>query len=111
MQQSISVPANSKDDFERFVAQTECYLDDVVIEGSDQELFIASYLSGHFSLVVSRVELQKNWDINHLNQIMLESLSSVFAQNELLEEDQKQVLVLWKKLTDTVECIVTVILQ
>jgi hypothetical protein len=98
---SISTPGNSKDDFEQKGAQIERYLDDVVIEGSDQELFIASYLSGHFSLMVSRAELEKDWAHGGLNQLMLASLNAAFSQNELPDEEQKQVFFLWEKLAYT----------
>ena len=101
MAQSISLRANSKEEFECFVIQTERYLDEVVIEGSDQELFIASYLSGHFSLVVSWAELQKEWALDRLDHSMLTNLNTAFSDNELAEEEQKQVLFLWKNLTNT----------
>ncbi|MFT5312769.1 MAG: hypothetical protein ACI8Z9_001250 [Paraglaciecola sp.] len=102
MSQTLSLRANSKDEFECFVTQTERYLDEVVIEGSDQELFIASYLSGHFSLVVSWAELQEDWALEHLSKSMLTNLNTAFLQKELPEEEQKQVLFLWGNLTNSI---------
>ncbi|MFT5676796.1 MAG: hypothetical protein ACI808_002745 [Paraglaciecola sp.] len=86
---------------ESFIEQTQEYLDTVVINGSDHELFIASYLTGHFALVVGQAQVEKDaageqMSIVHLNGLMLNSLDSAFLQNELEKDEQKQVLSLWK---------------
>ena len=87
-----------------YIEQTQTYLDAVVINGSDHELFIASYLTGHFALVVGQAQVEKEaageqMSIAHLNVLMLNSLNSAFLQNELEKDEQKHVLSLWKKIT------------
>ncbi|MFT4937456.1 MAG: hypothetical protein ACI88A_000471 [Paraglaciecola sp.] len=89
---------------ESFVEQTQAYLDAVVVNGSDQELFIASYLTGHFALVVGQAQVDQDsageqMSIKYLNVLMLNSLEAAFLENELEKDEQKQVLGLWKKMT------------
>ncbi len=61
-------PAAAPESVVNAIADIEASLDDVVNHGSDDELFIASYLQGHF------------------------------ANNELESEDAKQVKALWARL-------------
>lgn len=84
--------------FEQFVEYAESTLDAMVENGSDQELFVASYLHGHFSLVVSQVEQANTLLITALDQAMQTSLNTAFGQNELEEQDQSQVRVMWQKI-------------
>lgn len=81
-----------------FIEQTDKmqgHLDSFIAHGSDQELFIASYLHGHFDVAVATVEklieqgsseplatLKKNLD---------EQLQSAFTNNELSDGDAQQV--------------------
>lgn len=87
---------SSQSVFDEFVNKAEAKLDAVVEHGSDQELFVAGYLHGHFSLVVSQVEQSQSRSIDNLDQIMRESLDAAFRQNELEVEDQEQVQTLWR---------------
>ena len=102
MTQLHSIAKDDQGKFSAFVAQTEKYLDEVVIDGSDQDLFIASYFTGHFSVVASLADIKKDWSLEGLNIAILASLGSAFSQNELAEEDQEQVFALWEKLTGTI---------
>ena len=80
------------------IADIEASLDDVVNHGSDDELFIASYLQGHFAVEARQLEMQEDATVAMLNDKMLESLNSAFANNELESEDAKQVKALWARL-------------
>jgi len=61
-------------------------------------LFIASYLQGHFAVEARQLEMQEDATVAMLNDKMLESLNSAFANNELESEDAKQVKALWARL-------------
>ena len=84
--------------FERFVNQTEQALGAVVDNGSDQQLFIASYLHGHFSLVTAQRVSAGCLDLHKLDQTLSSSLQRAFADNELEEADQLEVVALWSEL-------------
>ncbi|MCC2605904.1 YfcL family protein [Planctobacterium marinum] len=81
--------------FEALVDNIQLKFDQVVEQGSDQDLFVAGYLSGHFSLVVSQCQLQGQESIEALNQGMLASLDKAFADGELEETDQSDVKAFW----------------
>lgn len=81
--------------FEAMVDSIQSKFDGVVEQGTDQELFIAGYLSGHFSLVVSQCQLQSEETAAALNAQMLASLDKAFADGELEEADQQQVKAFW----------------
>ncbi|GGO73633.1 YfcL family protein [Bowmanella pacifica] len=88
----------SEQAFNQFVDTTENAFDQAVVQGSDHELFISSYLSGHFSLVVAKALTQANYCLANLDRAMQQSLSDAFANNELDPADQQQVLALWQQL-------------
>lgn len=81
--------------FNHFVDQAEAKLDEVVVSGSDDELFIASYLHGHFSLAVSQVLQSDTICLNILNDVLLSNLNDAFANKELEQRDQHKVMALW----------------
>lgn len=87
----------SNSEFEISVGKIQAYMDSMVDEGSDQELFIAGYLSGHFSLVVSQCQLNEQENLETLNTTMRSSLENAFADNELELDDQKDALDFWTK--------------
>ena len=93
----------TKQAFDDFVDSTQAYLDSVVIDGSDQELFIASYLTGHFSLVGSNALGLDDFSLDTLNTYMLKSLEKAYAKNEVLGQDQIEVSALWEKLFSRAE--------
>jgi|GEM_PF-177838 len=88
----------AKRKFDDFVDATQAYLDGVVVHGNDQELFIASYLTGHFSLVGSNALGLDDYSLAALNRYMLESLEKAYANNEVQGQDQVQVSALWQRL-------------
>ncbi len=81
-----------------FIQRTERYLDQVVEHGNDQELFIASYLQGHFAVSAGQSQVQHMTQIEQLSELMDTSLTTAFGNNELASDDHKQVLSLWQSL-------------
>lgn len=79
-----------------FIQKTEDYLDRVVEHGNDQELFIASYLQGHFAVVAGQSQVRNMTQIQQLSELMDVSLDRAFDNNELATDDQNQVLKLWQ---------------
>lgn len=88
----------SEQAFNQFVDATENAFDQAVVTGSDHDLFISSYLSGHFSLVVAKALTQADYCLVSLDSAMQKSLSDAFANNELDPADQQQVFALWQQL-------------
>jgi hypothetical protein len=86
------------DELLSFIQKTERYLDQVVGHGNDQELFIASYLQGHFAVVAGQSQVQQMTQVEQLSELMRVSLDYAFNNNELVEDDQQQVLNLWQTL-------------
>jgi hypothetical protein len=81
-----------------FIQKTECYLDQVVEHGNDQQLFIASYLQGHFAVEAGQSQVQQMTQIKQLAELMDTSLTSAFSNQELSTDDQQQVFSLWQTL-------------
>jgi hypothetical protein len=81
-----------------FLQKTERYLDQVVEHGSDQQLFIASYLQGHFAVVAGQSQVKQMTLVEQLAKLMNTSLTAAFENKELAVEDQEQVLRLWQTL-------------
>ncbi|WP_296053021.1 YfcL family protein [uncultured Alteromonas sp.] len=94
MQQQVK----ASDAFVNAVATIDSALDSVVDHGSDDELFIASYLQGHFAVEARKLELDETASVEKLSHIMQQSLEQAFANNELEPADQQAVTVLWQKL-------------
>lgn len=84
--------------FEQFLQKADTAFEEVVNSGTDQELFIASYLQGHFDLVVSQALQQQQANLSALDELMQQSLSQAFANKELEQNDQQQVLAFWQQL-------------
>ena len=91
-------PAAAPQGVVKAIAEIEAALDDVVNHGSDDELFIASYLQGHFAVEARQLEMREDASLELLNEKMLSSLESAFKNNELESEDAKQVKALWARL-------------
>lgn len=83
---------------ETFIVRTEAYLDNVVEHADDQALFIASYLQGHFAVAAGQSQVRQMTQVTQLAELMDESLTYAFDNNELGKEDQKQVIQLWQLL-------------
>jgi hypothetical protein len=70
----------------------------VVEHGNDQQLFIASYLQGHFAVEAGQSQVQQMTQVTQLAELMDISLTAAFSNNELATDDQQQVLSLWQTL-------------
>ncbi len=86
----------NQSDLMSFIARVEQFLDQVVNTGSDQELFIASYLQGHFAVMAGQSQVQNMQSVAQLDGLMQQSLTRAFDSQELDPEDQKQVKALWQ---------------
>lgn len=94
MQDNVQASKHYFDD----IAFIERKLDSVVDEGSDDDLFIASYLQGHFAVESRRLEAHADSTLETLMQVMQTSLDQAFENGELEESDQSLVLTLWQNL-------------
>ncbi|MGJ8682208.1 YfcL family protein [Paraglaciecola sp.] len=81
-----------------FISDVEQKLDQVVVDGSDQQLFISSYLQGHFAVMAGQSQVQDMTKVSQLDELMQNSLQQAFSNNELEPEDQQQVWDLWQSL-------------
>jgi hypothetical protein len=81
-----------------FIQSIETYLDQVVESGDDQALFIASYLQGHFAVAAGQSDVRQMTQIAELLELMNNSLTNAFVNNELEASDQQQVELLWQQL-------------
>lgn len=84
--------------FIEMINQLEHQLDNVVNVGSDDELFIASYLQGHVSVVAKPMEIHEHASAFLLDQAIKANLAVAFANNELELEDQTKVNDMWHEL-------------
>lgn len=82
----------------RFIEQTDkmqAHLDSFIADGSDHDLFISSYLHGHFDVAVANVEklIEKGEEnpILTLQTTLETQLISAFENNELSDQDAQQV--------------------
>lgn len=86
------MPAN----FNQYLDNIENGLNTVVETGDDNQLFIASYFHGHFSLAASQVNPAHPDPYHALNVILTNNLNEAFANGELTEPDQQLVWDLWE---------------
>lgn len=84
------------------IADIEAALDDVVNHGSDDELFIASYLQGHFAVEARQLEMAKEASIELLHTKVTKSLTNAFQNKELEEDDAEKVVALWNRMLNKV---------
>ena len=76
----------------------EAQLDMIVDSGTDDELFIASYFHGHFSLAVSQVPDNIDDKMVCLRQPLTATLNDAFVNRALEDEDQKKIWTLPERL-------------
>jgi hypothetical protein len=80
----------------------QAHLDSFIVDGSDHELFIASYLHGHFDVAVANVEKLieqgENNPISTLRVTLDKQLQNAFENNELSTPDAEQVNTLFNSL-------------
>lgn len=96
MQQQVKASAS----FVQLVEAIDNALDAVVDHGNDDELFIASYLQGHFAVEARQLELNAQASAELLDETLQNSLNQAFANNELEAQDQKAVWALWQQLLE-----------
>ncbi|MDN4502632.1 YfcL family protein [Alteromonadaceae bacterium BrNp21-10] len=92
----------STTEFDELADRIQQQFDDAVVSGTDQELFYAGYLNGHFSLVFSVALKEGNLTLDALDKGMLLGLQQAFANNELEEADQQGVVAYWQQVVATV---------
>ncbi|MDP4536428.1 YfcL family protein [Alkalimonas collagenimarina] len=82
-----------------FVAEVSDYLDQMIPTATDDELFAAGYLRGHFDLAVGTLQVAAEPFAKPelLAQVNV-SLSQAIDQGELSEQDQQLVQSLWQQL-------------
>jgi hypothetical protein len=80
----------------------QAHLDSFIVDGSDHELFIASYLHGHFDVAVANVEkLIEQGEHNPILTLQVsldKQLQNAFENNELSTSDAEQVNTLFNSL-------------
>ena len=91
-------PAAAPQEVVNAIAKIEAALDDVVNHGSDDELFIASYLQGHFAVEARQLEMHADASLTLLDEKMMDSLNNAFNNKELEGDDAAQVKQLWSRL-------------
>ncbi|WP_334014815.1 YfcL family protein [Alteromonas sp. S167] len=91
-------PAAAPQEVVNAIAKIEASLDDVVNHGSDDELFIASYLQGHFAVEARQLEMHADASLTLLDEKMMNSLNNAFNNKELEGDDAAQVKQLWSRL-------------
>ncbi|MEC8418841.1 MAG: YfcL family protein [Pseudomonadota bacterium] len=91
-------PAAAPQEVVNAIAKIEASLDDVVNHGSDDELFIASYLQGHFAVEARQLEMHADASLALLDEKMMNSLNNAFNNKELEGDDAAQVKQLWSRL-------------
>ncbi|MEN8769683.1 MAG: YfcL family protein [Glaciecola sp.] len=99
---SYSDASNKASTFAEFIDGVEQDLDNIVVNGTDDELFISSYFHGHFSLAVSMVPDASENSLNSLDDILTQNLTDAFANQELDKPDQKKIWTLWQRLRQTI---------
>lgn len=87
--------------YHQYLDTKEAFLDAFIDKGSDQELFIASYIHGHFSVVAAKVLNAMNESthqhcdlLQYQEQTMLtlrQSIETAIANNELSQTDTSDV--------------------
>ncbi len=95
------MPVNAIYTVEQKIENIEAQLLDAVNLVSDDELFFASYLHGHFDLVIVQTMAQPEPSVSLMDQIMQQSLAKAFANGELDQEEQESVIALWQNLIKT----------
>lgn len=73
------------------------FLFEPVENGSEDDLFIASYLHGHFSVVAAGVADDHQSPLSAMDEGMKSSLEKAFSNNEVTLEDAEKVSALWRK--------------
>lgn len=84
------------DKLTQLVDGVEPVFDEVIVEGSDDELFASGYLRGHFDLVAARLTMQGETEPEALWPALEAAIEA--ASHELTPADQAHVENLYQKL-------------
>ncbi len=85
--------------YNTFLENAQAELDQLVVTGSDDELFASGYLQGHLSLISGHYELEvAQPELAELKSRVQASLDLAIAKGELNEGDQQLVNSLWQRL-------------
>lgn len=95
-------PALAPEVFVEQVLAIDAALDDVVNHGSDDDLFIASYLQGHYAVIARKLEMSADACLDLLDHDMTMSLQDAFDNKEVDETDADKIQLLWARLLDQV---------
>lgn len=83
----------------QFVDEVSGYLDQMIPTATDDELFAAGYLRGHFDLAVGTLQVAADpFTKPEVLAQVNNSLNQAIAQGELSESDQQLVRQLWQQL-------------
>lgn len=102
----MSIPCEQQtqllDGLHQYLEGKEVYLDKFIEHGSDHDLFIASYIHGHFSVIAANMMRFTNqpqatqFDLSDLcanaDRLLQESIHTAIENKELSEQDTKEVL-------------------
>lgn len=97
----MTIPPKAPQEVNQLINSIEQSLDDVVNHGDDDELFIASYLQGHFAVIARQVEMEAAATIAMLDREIKASLALAFENNELETDDQQKVYALWARFSQS----------
>lgn len=73
-------------------------IDDLVENGTDDELFASGYLQGHLTVAVAEAEMADQHSLDQLSLRVQDSLDKAIAAGELSPADQVLVRNLWLRL-------------
>ena len=86
--------------YPQFLDALQTQLDELVVTGSDDDLFAGGYLQGHVMLAAGQYELEGDErSVEGFKVRVNESLSRAIAAGELNPQDQRLVLDLWQQLS------------
>lgn len=95
-------PALAPEAFVKQVLAIDAALDDVVNHGSDDDLFIAIYLQGHYAVIARKLEMRVDACLDVLDHHMSSSLQDAFDNKEVDDADADKILSLWSSLINQV---------
>lgn len=87
------------DQFETAIDLCQQQFDAVVDSGTDEDLFISSYLAGHFDLIVGQALMNQDYAFERLNRQLIQSLNNAFSSDNLSTHEQEKTTQLWLKLS------------
>lgn len=82
----------------QFEQRVLALIDEMVEQGTDDELFAGGYLRGHLTLAVADAEADGVSSLSELAQRVNASLDAAIAKGELSPPDQVLVRNLWQQL-------------